>query len=414
MRLTSLGLFFISYIFLSAEAHAAPSTRGFQVSLHAISEDFLTELKEDWGVNSIRVQIGNNSEMDGKIGDAYNQMMEGQFLLLEEKLPLVEQAGLKLIFTMYSPPGGFLVRQGGSHYAMFSDVTLQDHFVQKWLEIIDRFGNHPAIEAFDLVNEPALSESRYIAGVPRWNELLLRTIDAIRAVAPDIKLVIKPMYGSPLSLPDLPPIDDLNIEYAYNAYYYNVYQHTGVGTAPFSLEPPEPDVAIARMRVILSPFYKKIYDEVEKGQIRKELFPPKLTVGEATVSACAKDGAEFLLGLLNGLEIDDSSSARNERSIILQDWSKAVKKAKRLKRKLPEKPTFGRKMFRGDMSHSAYWVHAYREAAIWDPTFECDTEGNLSPAIEETDRATIIKSFFSRNIFSESARILFKNKRESR
>lgn len=398
MRLFSFFVLIITNIFLVISVEAAPTKRGFQVSLHAITEEFLTELKEDWGVNSIRIQIGNNSVMDGKVGEAYDQMMEEQFLVLEQKLPLIEQSGLKMIFTLYSPPGGFLAREGGSHYAMFSDVSLQDHFVEKWLEIINRFGTNPAIEAFDLLNEPALNEDKYVQGIPKWNELLLRTIAAIRAIAPDVELVVKPMYGSPLSLLDLPPIDDLHIEYAYNAYFYNVYQHTGVGTAPFSIEPPQSDVAIARMRVMLSSFYKKIYDEVERGEIREELYPPKITVGEAAVSACAKNGAEFMVGLLSGLEVDDSLAARNERAEILQDWNKAVKRAKRLKRKLPAKPNFGRKSFRGDMEHSAYWVHAYREAAIWDPTFQCDSEGSLTPATEETDRATVLKSFFSRNL----------------
>jgi hypothetical protein len=61
------------------------------------------------------------------------------------------------------------------------------------------------------------------------------------------------------------------------------------------------------------------------------------------------------------------------------------------------RPVFEKRDFRKDVEHTSYYVHAYKESQIWDPTFSCDVDGNLSPAEGETDRATVLKAFFSRN-----------------
>ena len=57
-------------------AHATPLYRGFQIPLEAITSESLDDIINNWGANELRIQIGNNSQMDGTIGAEYDAMME--------------------------------------------------------------------------------------------------------------------------------------------------------------------------------------------------------------------------------------------------------------------------------------------------------------------------------------------------
>jgi hypothetical protein len=397
MKFKLLIYILVVQFFAISAASATPTQRGFQVPLYLISPEVLSELKDNWGINSLRIPIGNNSEMDGSVGEAYDAMMEEQFSLLDEKLPIIQEAGLTMVFNLYSPPGGFTTRNSPAHYAMFSDSALQEDFIETWQEIMLRYGSNPTISEFDLLNEPALNESLRGLGVDDWNALLVRTVAAIRETNPNVKLVVKSLYGSPLSLKELPILEDENIIYGYNAYYYNAYQHSGIGSVPFTREPPKGKDVLPRIRTILSSFYEKVFNLVENKNISAAMYPPKLTVGEVAISACAKDAGEFLGNLMNALEADDSVAGRAKRQKKINDWISARKKLKRGFKKTLPRPIFNKKDFRLDVEHASYYVHAYGESQIWDPTYSCDSEGNLSPAVEETDRTTVTKAFFSRN-----------------
>ncbi|NBW40559.1 hypothetical protein EBR25_06065 [bacterium] len=391
MKQTRFFLFvFLVFLFIHSSSHATPSLRGFQIPVSVISEEVLTELRDEWNVNFLRIQVGNNDEMDGTTGEAYNAMMETQFALLDQKLPLIQAAGLQIVFILYSPPGGFETRESPSHYAMFSDRTLQNDFIDKWEEIIVRYGEHPAILGFDIVNEPALRDELFGGDAVDWNTLLLETIAAIRVLDSEVPLVVKGLYGSPYSLKDLPAIDDENIEFAYNAYFFNSYQHTGVDSDPFSLSRPEQKKIQRKIRMGLAPFLQKVFKATRQGELSNTAYPPKLSIGEVAVSACAQDGALFLADTLEELERDNS-----EESHIKLGKRGKLKLTKAAREKFTGKKK--KRAFINDIAHTNYAVHAYMEAQIWDPRSECSLDGTLSLASEDTDRAIVLKSYFSRN-----------------
>jgi hypothetical protein len=382
----------VTFLVSLQPALAAPTMRGFQVPLEAITAETLDDLVNNWGVNVLRAQVGDNTHMDGTTGAAYDSMMEQRFLLVEEKLPLLQARGVKLIFCLSSPPGGFKTREAPSHYLMYSQPELQDAYIEKWKQIVARFGSHPAILAFDIENEPAMRSSLLAPGARNWNQLLLDTIAAIRITHPALPLIVKSLYGDPSKLSQLPAINDANVIYSYNAYPYNKYQHTGIGTAPFSIKRPTDKEVLNNIRKLVAPFFFKTSQRAEKGQIAKTLYPPKVIVGEAAVSACANEGAQFLNALLATLEKDEAAAQIKARARLIKQWQRA--RARGIRR---PKPIFEARHFAPDVSHTGWFIHAFAEAIVWDPRYVCDAAGNVTRSSTETDKSIVAKSFFSRN-----------------
>lgn len=379
-------------MFIVTSAHAAPTMRGFQVPLSSISNELISTLKTEWKVNLIRVQIGNNAEMDGKEGAAYDAMMEEQFTILDQKLPILSANGMKMVFVFYSPPGGFETRTAPSHYKMFSNPALQTDFINKWREIMNRYGSSSAIYSFDLVNEPALRKAMQGAGTKNWNDLLLETITAIRAIQPTVKLEVKPLYGDPSKLGSLPLISDANVSYSYNSYFHNAYQHTGVETTPFSIALPSKTATLGKLRQYLAPFYLKIYNAVQAKKLPASAYPPKINVGESAASACALDSGAFLNNLLDLLETDQSITGRNKRRLTLRSWENLRRRRPRAPR-----PVFKAADFHQDITHESYAIHAFDEFKMWDPRYVCSADGTLSLSTSDTERASVLKSYFAKN-----------------
>ena len=75
-------------LFATSFSYAAPTQRGFQIPLNGISEPVLDDLIANWRINVVRVQVGDNANMDGLTDAAYDAMMESQFQLLDSVLPL--------------------------------------------------------------------------------------------------------------------------------------------------------------------------------------------------------------------------------------------------------------------------------------------------------------------------------------
>lgn len=360
---------------------ASPTYRGFQPAIHALTADSVNNLADTWGVNIVRLQIGDNARMDGTTGAAYDNLIDEQLALFDQKLALLAARNIKVVFALYSPPGGFESRAAPSHYAMFSNAALQDHFIATWRKIITRYKDNPNIYAFDLVNEPAMRRNLVPAGVRTWNDLLLATIAAIREIAPDRLLMVKSLYGDPSKLTSLPLINDANVIYSYHAYPFNAYQHTGVDSAPGSIGRPAYAAVRKGLLNSLARFLMKNFAAYEKRRL--SFYPPRLNVGEVAVSNCALDGHLFLDDVLSIVERDDLPS------------EKPVKRKRRNKkaRKKPLKV----KAFESDIRHDSYTFHSYREAAVWDPEKVCKSDGTFERANGVTARGGVLMEFFSRN-----------------
>jgi hypothetical protein len=353
-------------------ANAQVQARGFQIPIESITEENMARLVNTWKAKIVRIQIGNNSIMDGRTGAAYIEMMNEAFGRFDAKLPLLRASGLGVVFALYSPPGGFQTRQAPSHYSMFSDPSLQSDFVAIWEQILNRYGNEKSIIAFDLLNEPALRTSLLCANCDNWPALLKRTVAAIRAKSTSTKIMVKSLYGDPTKLTALPLLNDPNIIYSYHAYPFNRYQGSGFDGIPASLKRPTKKAIELKMINLVGRFF----DKAKRAHRRKEIpvYPPPVNVGEFTVSPCALQQPEkFLDDLLSVIE-------------------------KRRGARLKSAKTPRQKAFAREITYQSWTYHAFDEFPAWDPRAVCGPNGEaiLDPnAI--TPRSEVLLKYLRRS-----------------
>lgn len=365
---------------IASSAFATPEYRGFQIA-GSISDEELAQLKNQYNANIVRIQIGDDALMDEVTGQAYIDMMEDAFDRLDVLLPKLAALDIKVVFALYSPPGGFETRVAPSHYRMFSDAALQPEYIDMWLKIINRYKNNSTIYAFDLLNEPALKKSSLGSGARDWNGLLLDTIAAIRAISPDSLLMVKSLYGDPSKLSSLPAINDSKIIYSYHPYLFLAYQHSGIDKFPTTIAAPNATRISAKLEAFLGKFYLKHYSNFRKGKVPTEL--PTLNTGEIAVSGAAKDAGTFLDNLLSEIETDGSITQQRN----------ALKK---VKKKFKQKKKLLGSDFRNLIQHQSWTIHAFDEAPIWDPRYQCESYEDCT-FVGDSDRNQVINEFMSRN-----------------
>lgn len=362
------SFFAFSCIFISS-ANSQVSFRGFQVDYKFITEQEVASLANDWKVNIIRIQLGNDRLMDSVEGIEYLTMMANELVLLDNALALFSKYNLQVVINLYSPPGGFQSRTAPSHYRMFSRVDLQDAFFVIWDIIARKYANNPIIYGFDLVNEPARRPELLCAGCRDWPQLALETFNLVRAIVPNKKIFVKSLYGDPSELINLPLISDENIIYTYHAYPFFDYQHAGIAGISVDVKRPRRSQIEAALARPLNRFGQKI-----RKAFRKKLVPysePPLSVGEFAVSSCSSQRPERFLKDIIRLFEKNNSRRRKRRS--------------RYKRR-----------FKPFIKHFNWTNHAFGDAQVWDPRLVCSVDGNFV-ATNSNARGEVLKKFFGRN-----------------
>jgi hypothetical protein len=352
------------------------------------------ELREDWGINLVRIQVGDNNNMDGTVGQAYLDMMERAFAVVDSKLPLFAENNIRVVFSLYSPPGGFLTRTKIAHHAMFSQPELQQDFIKMWETIIDRYGNNPAIYAFDLSNEPAENKKAVCGTCKTWAELVPDVVNAIRAKSPAVRIIVKAAYANAAKLGELPILNDPLVIYNYHAYPFTRYQHSGLNQTEKVISRPSKQAVQQATYGRLRGFFTKWNASYRKGLVNSPT--PTINVGEVTVSSCAQDAAVFLDDMLATIEgtfdtIDGDMLRESCKALKRNARAKCTKKAKALKRKYPLISAMKK-------AHTSWTYHAFNDATVWDPRYMCSATNEfvISPSI--TDRELVLRGYFSRNI----------------
>lgn len=210
--------------------HSQPRLRGVMIQPKTFEEADIKVLA-DWKVNLIRWQFlwGGfpNGPADTASVEEYIQWMETECQKLDRILPLCKKYGIYVVLDLHTPPGG---RNAASEMPLFEKKELQDTFVLIWEKLATRYKNNDIIWGYDLLNEPVEGTLRVLnPGHTNWRELVLRTIQKIRAIDPDRALIIEPApWGSPAGLRWFEPIDSPNIVYSVHMYIPHHFTHQGV------------------------------------------------------------------------------------------------------------------------------------------------------------------------------------------
>lgn len=142
---------------------------------------------------------------------------EQTFKLLENFVAWCEKYNINVVLNLHKAIGNYCDIQ--EKVELLDDDGLQERFVNLWLEFERRFHNKPAV-AFELLNEVR------DVNPDKWNNLVERTLKAIRQENPTRKVVVgSTCWNSPDRLEKLRLYDDENVIYTFHVYSPFVFTH---------------------------------------------------------------------------------------------------------------------------------------------------------------------------------------------
>lgn len=184
-------------------------------------ETFITEQDiaqiASWGLDHIRVPVDYDI-----LETEEGTYKEQGFSYIDNCIDWCQKHGLNMILDLHKTYGySFDPLDKGDMEKFFHDEALQNHFIALWQEIAKRYGSFHDMLSFELLNEivsPSVAEP--------WNDVVNRTIAAIREIAPDTYIIFGGVnYNNVTSVPQLAmPYDD-KIVYNFHCYEPLVFTH---------------------------------------------------------------------------------------------------------------------------------------------------------------------------------------------
>lgn len=178
---------------------------------------------------------------DFLIGDAdrYDGLVAADLAVLRKVLDAADAAGLKVVLAPLSLPGARWTQQNGGVHddRLWSDAAFQAQAIRFWADLAHALKDHPAIAAYNILNEPA--PERASGGVENGTDDQLRdwqaaqaggsrdlpafytrVIAAIRAVDPVTPVMVDGgWFANPRSLAAWPEaLADDRVLYAFHMY----------------------------------------------------------------------------------------------------------------------------------------------------------------------------------------------------
>lgn len=195
------------------------------------------------GATWVRLAYGKwpGAGLDFLMGDAddYCGLQSADLDLLRATLDAAASAGLKVVIAPLSLPGARWIQQNDGVFddRLWSDPVWADAATAFWRDLAAALKDHPAVAAYNLINEPAperttgLAENgamedlrawqAQVAGTPRDLPAFYdRVIAAIREVDPVTPIMVDGgYYANPRSLAAWPrALDDASVLYAFHMY----------------------------------------------------------------------------------------------------------------------------------------------------------------------------------------------------
>ncbi len=195
-----------------------------------ISENDLKVISE-WGLDHIRLPI--DYQLVRADDDSF---IEEGFAHIDRCLQWCMKYKLNMILDLHKT-AGFSFDEKADDF--FRSSVLQDKFISLWEELSRRYGIFNKVMAFELLNE-VVDEN--VADI--WNDIVKRTIPAIRKNAPDTKILVGGVrYNSALYVRKLDEPYDENVVYTFHFYEPLIFTHQAAywvgGMSPdFSTEYP--------------------------------------------------------------------------------------------------------------------------------------------------------------------------------
>jgi hypothetical protein len=211
--------------------------KGANGALHKFRPDWF-EAAAEVGLQFVRFAPDQlpAEDRDFLIGNADNftAINQTDLALLIKLLDVAEANHVKVVLVMYSLPGcrWRQLNNDVDDFRLWQDENFQQQAVEFWRQLADRLKNHPAIVAYNPLNEPHPAKSlgmetptkEFIdwqkkaketpADLNRFNR---RMVAAIRSVDPHTPIMLDGyFYADATGMPFIEPIDETNILYAFH------------------------------------------------------------------------------------------------------------------------------------------------------------------------------------------------------
>ena len=186
-----------------------------------IVESDIAKIKE-WGLDHVRLPI--DYEL---VEDKDGSYIEEGFGYIDKAIEWCRKYGLNMVLDLHKT-FGFSFDDGYNENGFFDSEQYQERFYKLWEEFSGRYGKNSDMLCFELLNE--VTDKGYC---DIWNEVSLKCIKRIRAIAPDIKILIGGYYNNSVeALKDLSAPYDSNIVYNFHCYEPLVFTHQGAPWIP--------------------------------------------------------------------------------------------------------------------------------------------------------------------------------------
>jgi hypothetical protein len=193
-----------------------------------------------WKANVIRWQLINPDWDRASVPSdpaLYEKWLNPKLDELAAVLDQAKKLGLKVIVDLHFPPGG---RFSDGTLRLVMEKPLQEYFIAVWQHIAQRFKDHPALWAYDIMNEPVQSRPSP-PGVDNWFKLQAAAAAAVRKIDPNTAILIAAdRWDSPDAFAWMQPVNVTNVIYAVHMYWPYEYTHQGTDGRPWDTEADKP------------------------------------------------------------------------------------------------------------------------------------------------------------------------------
>jgi hypothetical protein len=183
-------------------------------------------------LNASMIAGDNKNFLIGDL-DHFEVINKNDLSVLSDILDEAQKNNLKIVLTMFELPGcSYDSESGGSDYRLWQSEKYQEQAFSFWHQLAGAVKDHPAIIAYNPLNEPhperAFGFDEPTADFEKWlkkthdtpadlNRFNRKMVEAIREADPSTPILIDGyFYSSPCGLPYTEKIDDPNILYAFH------------------------------------------------------------------------------------------------------------------------------------------------------------------------------------------------------
>lgn len=254
-------------LLLAAPAFAQKSRfRGMTLNPQVTDQD-LADLAA-YGANLVRYHIfWLGPTIDTANETEYFAWLDSELPRVDQILERCKELNMKVVLDLHTAPGGLVTHDTPALHRLFVEQWAQDALIKAWKQLATRYKGHPAVWGYDLLNEPAQRE--VAAGMMNWRQLAQVLVNEIRAIDPDTRIILQPIYGDQARLSAFPPVQGNNIVYSIHYYYPLSFQHQGLYGRPMGKKYPKKKfnaAALARNMKKVIAYKKKHNVEIYVGE----------------------------------------------------------------------------------------------------------------------------------------------------